>query len=108
MCRDLTSYLMSLPCKEVKGHQGDSLSLMGRTTNNHGHQQQHYGSTATTDRKLNNNGSDQDALMLMSAMTFMKLQICYFGNMALRSSALFAIVGSLLAAVIPVIVEKEA
>jgi hypothetical protein len=52
-------------------------------------------------------GERSDCLMLMSAMAFMKLQICYFGNMALRSSLLFAIVGSLLAAVIPVLIEKE-
>jgi hypothetical protein len=43
----------------------------------------------------------------MSAMAFMKLQICYFGNMALRSSLSFAILGSLLVAVIPVLIEKE-
>jgi hypothetical protein len=36
-----------------------------------------------------------------------KLQICYFGNMALRSQLLFALIGSILVAVIPVLVASE-
>lgn len=62
-----------------------------------------------TERERNSSTPDgaADCLRLLSAMAFMKLQICYFGNMALRSSLSFAILGSLLVAVIPVLIEKE-
>ena len=53
------------------------------------------------------NSNQDDGLILMSAMVFTKLQICYFGNMALRSSLLFAVVGSFLLAVTPALIIKE-
>ena len=87
VCRDLSNYLISLEC---------------------------YNDTWTTTlhsvEKVQDKGPEsdnRDSVLLMSAMSFMKLQLCYFGNMALRSSLSFAVLGSLLLATIPVIIEKE-
>lgn len=85
VCRDLSNYLMSLPC--MKG------ATFGRNEPLH----------SITERC----GSREEVLLLLSAMGFVKLQICYFGNMALRSQLLFALIGSILVAVIPVLVASE-
>ena len=83
MCRDLSSYLSCRP-------RTLSPNVRNWTV------------------ELSDNGNMQgDALELLTAMTFMKLQICYFGNMALRSSLAFALVGSLLVGVIPIIIEHD-
>lgn len=93
VCRDLSSYLVSLPiCKKggrviEPNDNAGSESLLG----------------GVTDEVVVTN----DAIMLLSAMNFMKLQICYFGNMALRSSLSFAVLGTLLAAMIPLLIENE-
>ena len=84
VCRDLTSYLLSIPCarssSSVESSRRDNVT-----------------------EPLN----DPDAVMLVTAMTLMKLQICYFGNMALRSSLSLAVMGSLLLTAIPVIIRKD-
>ena len=45
--------------------------------------------------------------VVLSAMEFVKLQICYFGNMALRSSLLFAAFGSLIISAMPALIGYE-
>lgn len=102
VCRDLSRYLLSLPPRT--GNNVDSTQLLsselptGSVSPNVAQDSDARG-VVTDSRK--------DALMLLSGMTFMKVQICYFGNMALRSSLSFAVLGSLLAVLIPVIIENE-
>lgn len=104
VCRDLSGYLISLP------HLNENclryLSVDAQNTFN----TMHDGAPdapRSNSRAHWEEDNRQDCLALMSAMSFMKLQICYVGNMALRSSVSFAVVGSLLAAAIPVLIEKE-
>mmetsp|Transcript_27621 Transcript_27621/g.51590 ORF Transcript_27621/g.51590 Transcript_27621/m.51590 type:complete len:420 (+) Transcript_27621:264-1523(+) len=82
VCRDLSNYLMSLPCM-----QGESSFLP-------------VSEVEVKSKRAN-------ALLLLSAMDFVKLQICYFGNMAMRSQLLLALIGSILLAVIPVLIASE-
>ena len=100
MCRDLSSYLIALPCLKVRGGVTTAPSLAAG-------QAAVSAQRSVIDSDRDRDRSSQDAIMLMSAMDFMKLQICYFGNMALRSSLSFAILGSLLVAIVPVLVEND-
>lgn len=79
ICRDLSSYLLSLPFSDDFSH------------------------TLSTPLGDQRHGYLDDALALLSAMEFMKLQLCYFGNMALRSSMSFAVLGSMFVAIAPVL-----
>ena len=115
VCRDLSSYLVAMSCANRSYLELYDKDRVGQV-------QQPLSSTSafgvnrdetTRQRKQSwhNNRekgsvSTGNALMLLSSMSFMKLQICYFGNMALRSSLSFAVIGSLLAAVIPVLVRE--
>ena len=85
MCRDVSNYLMALPCMK-EGSSEKRLEL---------------------DEGGHRDRGRSRALLLLSAMEFAKLQICYFGNMAFRSSLLFALTGSVLVAVIPALIASE-
>ena len=92
VCRDLTTYIntvewVTMACQKT--------TTGGET------------STQTGRCSRNDNNNNRESLMLLSSMSFMKLQICYFGNMALRSSLAFAVVGSLLLSLIPIIIKNE-
>jgi hypothetical protein len=111
VCRDLSSYLVSLPppscAAPVNARSRPCTTSSGPAGAGAGADIESTDKGESNNSTSNNSCSEDDTLILMSAMSFMKLQICYFGNMALRSSMSFAIVGSLLAAVIPVLIEKE-
>ena len=97
VCRDLTSLLMSCySCPNAT----DSVDPIVHSINGRQDRNMKADSSDTKNRK-------NSAVTLMTAMIHMKLQLCYFGNMALRSSLSFAVVGSLLLAIVPVIIQKE-
>jgi hypothetical protein len=96
VCRDLSSFLISLPLRN-KGAGGVDRCGGGVSVSGYDDGEQDD----------DDNSSSHEALMILTAMDFMKLQLCYFGNMALRSSLLFAVFGSLFVAVIPLLIENE-